>query len=132
MYAGLYTFALGTATSFVLDEILILFGEVIGLPASYSLVVLASPSLLVGAVVWWAVVERRNSYTYLRGGAFGLLTALLTGLLWTLRLVSVWGVEMLTATPVAVLVAFVLGVVSVAGALTGLPLLYARRRLAGG
>lgn len=127
IYAGLYTFVCGTAVAYLLDDVLSVLADVIGLPSGYATVAFASPALVVGAVVWWAVVECRRSYGYLVGGAFGLLTALVTGLLWTVRFVDVWGVEMLVTPVASVLVALVLGSVVVAGFLTGLPLMYARR-----
>ena len=95
IYAGLYTFVCGTVTALIISDILALLADVIELPAPYSMVILASPTLVIGTVVWWAVVERGNSYTYLLGGIFGLLTSLFTGLLWTVRFVSFWGFEML-------------------------------------
>lgn len=126
MYAGLYMFLCGTAVAFLLYDVLALLGEVLGLPAAFTTVILASPSLAIGALVWWALVERRASYTYLVGGAAGLLTALLTGVVWVARFVSGWGVEMGLA--VGVLIGFVLGVAVTGGVLAGLPLMYARRR----
>lgn len=129
MFAGLYMFVCATATALLLDEVLALLADVIGLPTPYWMAVLASPVLVVGAVVWWAVVERRDSYSYLLGGTFGPVTALLTGLLWTGRFASLWGIEMLAVEIVSLLVVFVLGLAVVAGALAGLPLMYARRRL---
>lgn len=129
--AGLYLFVCGTATALLLADVLALLAEVIGLPMALWMVVLASPALVVGAVAWWAVVERRGSYSYLLGGTVGLVTALLTGLLWTGRFASAWGIEMLAVGVVPLLVGVVLGLAAIAGALTGLPLMYARRRLAG-
>lgn len=129
--AGLYTFVCGTVAAFVLSDVLALLADVIGLRTEYAMVALASPALVIGTVAWWAVVERRSAYTYLRGGTFGLVTALLTGLLWTARFVTVWGFEMLAVPVVPFLVVFVLGVAAVAGVLTGLSLMYARRRLNG-
>jgi hypothetical protein len=131
VYAGLCLFGCATVTAVLLADVLALFAEVVGLPARYAMVLLASPALLVGTVTWWAVVERRRAYAYRVGGAVGLLTALLTGLLWTARFVTVWGVEMLAVPIVAVLVLFVLGITAVAGVLVGLPLMYARRRTGG-
>jgi len=128
LYAGGYAFGCAALTAFLLSDLLGLFAEVIGLPPVAGMPLLATPALVVGAVVWWALVERRDAPTYLRGAAFGLLTALLTGTLWTVRFVSVWSVEMLTAGPVPLLVGFVLGAVAVAGVLVGLPITYARRR----
>lgn len=116
----------GTVIVLLLSEMVALL--VLGLSREYWMLVLASPTFVIGAVVWWIVVERRDSYTYLLGGAFGLVTALLTGLLWTGYFVLVWGVEMATIPVVAFLIAFVLGVVAVAGALAAIPLLYVRRR----
>jgi hypothetical protein len=129
IYAGVYMFACATVTAVVLSDLLTVLAEVIGLPAAYSMVILASPAFLIGSVVWWTVVEQQDSDTYLRGGLFGLVTALLTGVLWTVRFVSVWGIEMLTADIVPVLVALVLGAAIIAGVFAGLPLMYARRRL---
>lgn len=129
IYAGLYMFVCGVATAFVLYDLLALLASVIGLPEGYAMAILPSPALVVGTVVWWAVVERRGSYSYLLGGAFGLVTALLTGLLWTVRFASSWGIEMLEVEIISFLVVFVLGLVVITGALTGLPLMYARRRL---
>lgn len=129
IYAGVYTFACATVTAVVLSDLLTVLADVIGLPAAYSMVILASPALLVGSVVWWTVVEHRESDSYLLGGLFGLVTALLTSILWIVRFVSVWGVEMLTVDIVPVLVGLVLGAAIIAGVLAGLPLMYARRRL---
>ncbi|QLG63041.1 hypothetical protein [Halorarum salinum] len=128
-YAGLYTFVCGTAIAFLLSDVLVPFGAVIGLPTRFPMVTLASPALVVGTAVWWTLVERRDSYTYPYGGVFGSVTALLTGCLWVVGFASVWGVEMLTAGMVPVLVAFVLGAAATAGLLAGLPLMYARCRL---
>lgn len=132
VYAGLYTFLCGSATAFILSDMLGLLADVIGLPARYAMILLASPTLVIGAGTWWAVVERRASFTYLGGGTFGLVTALLTGLLWTGWFVRVWGFEMLAIPIVSFLVLLVLGMVGVAGLLAGLPFMYARRRREGG
>lgn len=129
--AGLYLFVWATAVAYLLSDILTLFGEVIGLPARAAMVVLAVPSLVIGAVAWWAAVERRGAYAYRLGVLVGLLTAVVTGLVWMVRFVAVWGVELLAVEAVAILAAVVLGVAAVAGALVGLPLMYARRRLDG-
>lgn len=128
LLAGLYAFGCATMTAVLLSDVLGLFAEVIGLPAALSMAILASPALVAGAAIWWALVERPASYAYHRGAAFGLLTALVTGAAWTGRFVAVWGVEMLTAGPVPLLVGFTLGATAVAGALVGLPITYARRR----
>jgi len=84
---------------------------------------------VIGSLIWWVGVERRRSETYVSGGLCGLLTASVTGLLWTGWFVTVWGVEMLSAEIVTVLVAFVLGTITVAGGIAGLVFTYLRRRL---
>lgn len=129
--AGLYTFGWAVVVSLLLSDVLELLSEVIALPESYWMVVLASPALLVGTGVWWGLVERRASYRYGSGALFGLITALVVGLLWTVRFVTVWGVEMLAAPMVATLAAIVVGFVAVAGVVVGLPLMYVRRRVGG-
>lgn len=132
IYAGLYMFICGTATAFLLYDLLALLADVIGLPTKYSMVILASPALVNGTVTWWAVVERRDSYTYFAGGTFGLVTALSMGVLWTVQFVGLWGAEMLVIPIILFLVIFVLGLAVMAGVFAGLPLMYARRRLNSG
>lgn len=129
--AGCYLFLCATALAFLLADLLSLLGEVIGLPPVFGLAIMAGPALVIGAFAWWAIVERRADYAYRRGVIVGFLTALLTGLVWLVRFVDVWGVEMVAVGIVATLAAFVLGVAAIAGALVGLPLMYARRRLDG-
>jgi hypothetical protein len=128
LFAGVYAFGCATLTAFALSTVLDVFAEVIGLPTAFAMPILATPALVAGAVVWWTLVERRGAVTYVRGAAFGLLTALITGGLWTARFVSVWGVEMLTAGPVLLLVGVVVGPAGAAGVLVGPPITYARRR----
>ncbi len=99
LLAGIYAFGCAAVTAVLLSDMLGLFAEVIGLPPTISMLLLASPALVAGAAIWWAVVERSGTYAYHRGAAFGLLTALVTGAAWTGRFVAVWGVEMLTAGP---------------------------------
>lgn len=127
-YAGIYMFVCAAVTTAVLNDVLVLLGDIIGVPAPYSLVVFASPTLVIGALTWWGLVERRDSYTYLATTGFGLVTALLTGLVWTGPLAILWGVEMLVVPIIAVLVGFVFGVAVVAGAVVALPLMYVRRQ----
>ncbi|WP_435094058.1 hypothetical protein [Halorubrum sp. N11] len=129
LLAGGYAFGCAVLTAFLLSDMLGLFAEVIGLPAAFAMLLLATPALVAGAGSWWLLVERRGTVTYLRGAAFGLLTALVTGALWTVRFAFVWGPEMLAAGPVQLLVGVVFGAVSVAGVLVGLPITFARRRL---
>ena len=127
LIAGVYAFGCATVTAFLLSDALGVFAEVMGLPAAFAMPLLATPALVAGAGLWWALVERPGTVTYPRGAAFGLLTALVTGGLWTARFALVWGPEMLTAGPVPLLVGFVLGMVAVAGVLVGLPIAFVRR-----
>lgn len=130
-YAGLYLFACGMATAALLSDVLALLADVIGLPAGFATAIFAGPALVVGAVAWWELVERRGRYAYRVGAAVGVVTAGLTAVVWTARFVSVWGVELLRVEAVALLAGVVVGVAVVAGALVGLPLMYARRRVDG-
>lgn len=127
--AGVYMFLCATVVAIALDDVLSLLADVIGLPAAFAMSLLAAPAVPAGALVWWAIVERRGSRAYLVGGTYGALTALLTWACWTVGFVSVWSRKLLTAGPVPSLVGFVLAFVLVAGTLAGLPLMYARRRL---
>lgn len=128
LYAGLYTFVAGVLTAVIFSDMLVLLADVIGLPPSYWPVIFAGPTILVGPGAWGLIVERRESYTYRLGALFGLSTALFTGLLWTARFVSVWGIEMVVIPIITFLVVYVLGLAVIAGIVTGLPMMYARRR----
>lgn len=129
LYAGLYMFICGIVVALLLSDMLALLADVIGLSTRYWMVILASPAFGIGAVIWWMAIERRDSYTYFRGGTFGLVTALLTGLLWTAQFIRFWGFEMAEIPIIVFLIVFVLGIVAIAGILTAIPLMYARRRL---
>lgn len=120
-------FVFGIVTAVLLSDFLVLLADVIGLPSTYAKVIFASPALVFGAVFWWVIVERRASYKYRFGAVFGLVTALLTGMVWTGRFIDFWGVEMVVIPIIAFLVFYVLGLAVVAGVLTALPLMYARR-----
>lgn len=128
LFAGVYAFGCGAITARLLSGLLRVFVEVIGLPASFPVPLLAAPALLVGSGVWWLLVERNAAYTYVIGVAYGLLTAFGTGLLWTAWFVVVWGVDLLAAGPTPLLVGLVLALTTVAGALIGPPILFFRRR----
>lgn len=119
----------GIVTVLLLSDMLSLLGEVIGLPPQYALVILASPTFLIGAIGWWMIVERRHAYSYFSGVVFGLVTALFTGVFWTVRFVDFWGLDMLMVPAVSYIVLFVLGIVMVVGAIVGLPIMYGRQRV---
>jgi hypothetical protein len=89
-------------------------------------VFLALPVPSVGAIAWWAVVERRGAYSYPRGAAAGAVTALGATLCWLVVYAFVWGPR-LVATG-GILIAVVLVVTVPTAALVMLPLLYVRRQ----
>lgn len=129
LIAGGYLFVCAAVLLLLISQVASLVADLLALPSA-SLLWLAAPVPVVGAAVWWALVERRDAYTYPLGGAVGLITALCTVLLWILRGVFVWGHEMvLTGWP---LVFAVLVPTVPAGLLAGVPLMYARRRGATG
>lgn len=129
LYAGCYMFACATAVAVLFSGPFALAAEVMGVRTEYWAVVIASPVFGIGAVVWLGIVERRGSYSYVLGGAFGLITALIAGLLWTAQFIRVWSFEMTAVPMVAVLIVLVVGISAVAGVVTALPLMYVRRRL---
>ncbi|QUO47228.1 hypothetical protein [Halorubrum ruber] len=128
LYAGAYAFACGAVTAELLSTVLRVFTQVVGLPETFPVPLLAAPALLVGGGVWWLLVERPERYTYPAGVAYGALTALGTGLCWTAWFLVVWSVDLLAAGPTPLLVALVIGLTTAAGALIGPPILFVRRR----
>jgi hypothetical protein len=92
------------------------------------MVVFSSAAFLFGACSRWFVTERGASFVYRFASLFGVLTALFTGMVWTIRFIHFWGMEMIRIPIVASLVVFVLGVAIIAGVFSGIPLMYARRR----
>lgn len=124
--AGGYAFLCGTVLLATAQPISGTLLEALGVRTRVPMVLMAAPAALLGAVVWWAVVERRGTYSYPRGAIFGALTATVTVFAWVLKFLEVWGFE-LVATGWFV-VAFVLALTGVGGLLSGLPLMYARRR----
>lgn len=128
LYSGLYMFGWGLLLAVMLSDLLTIYADVTGLPADYWALVLAGPTVFIGAGVWWILIERRQAYRYRLGGLFGLLTASLTVFLWTARLVTVWGVEMLAVPMVYLLAGLVLGLAGLAGLIAGITFMYTRRR----
>lgn len=129
LYVGIYTLLCAAVLLLVISQVATLVAELLVLPSDSALW-LAGPVPVIGAVVWWGIVERRDKYTYPRGGAVGLVTALLTVLFWIIRAAFVWGPKgVLAGWPLvfAVLVPTVL-----AALIAELPVMYARRRLDAG
>lgn len=128
LLAGVYVYLWGTVTLSLLSPLPRTIGPLAGLPEAYASYLMAAPAVVIGAALWWALVERPAAYGYAFGAAFGLLTAALTVLAWVLRYVDVWGLELVRTG--WLLIAAVLVVTGVAGLVGGLPFMYARRRLA--
>jgi len=129
LLAGVYAFLCSVVLLVVLSPVSDSLVKLLGLPEGYSAVLLAAPVLVVGAVVWWAVVEWREAYTYPLGAVYGLATALATATVWVLVFAAVWGVSLVLAG--GILVVFVVAVTVPAGLVVGVPLM-AARRLTGG
>lgn len=129
LYAGIYTFLWSTLVLVLLGALSRTLVELLNLPPDLGPVLLAAPVPVIGAALWWGVVERRDGYTYLHGGVFGLLTASSNVVFWLLVYSAIWGVSVVVAG--GILVVFVLVVVLPTGFLVGLPLMFARRRLTG-
>lgn len=127
--AGVYMFLCGTVVALALSDLLQLLADVIGLSMPYWMVVLAGPTVPIGAGVWWVVVERREAVSYAAAAAFGLATALLTGVLWTARFVQVWSIEMAAVGMNTLLISVVLGFAAVSGVIVAVPLIYLRRQV---
>jgi hypothetical protein len=128
--AGLAAFLFGTVTLVVLSPLATVLADLLNVPAAYSTVMLSGPAAVVGAIVWWASVEQATEYSYVRGVAFGVLTALGTIVVWLGVYSVVWGPK-LVATG-WILIAFV-GVATVPVALlVGVVVMYARRELTDG
>lgn len=126
--AGGYAFLCGTALLATMQPTSEILLGLLGSPPGPPMVLMAAPSALFGAVVWRAVVERRGAYSYVRGAVFGGITALATVFAWILAFLETWGFD-LVATGWFV-IAWVLAMTVMGGLVGGLPLMYARRRLA--
>lgn len=124
--AGGYAYLVGTLMLVSLSPVAETMGPIVGLPEDYVVFLMATPAAVIGAAVWWAFVERSNAYSYPLGAAFGGLTAVLTVVAWVLTFVAVWGVRLVLTG--WLLVAAVLAVTVIAGLVSGLPLMSARRR----
>lgn len=129
VYAGIYTFLWSTLLLALLGTPSRTLVELLDLPPNLGPVVLAAPVPVIGAALWWGIVEQRDGYTYLHGGVFGLLTASSNVVFWLLMYSAIWGVSVVIAG--GILVVFVLVVVLPTGFLVGLSLLFARRWRAG-
>lgn len=126
MYVGIYAFFVGTALLLPLGIVAKTLLKIIGLPSSVTGVVLPATIAVIAALMWWAVVERRNQHTYVRGGSAGLLTAAFTVLLWTGIVAIIYGLGAVAAAGVVIL--FVLVVAAPTSFIATLPLIYIRHR----
>lgn len=121
-----YAFGCAAALVSVLGTPVETVATALTLPSD-STVLVAAPATPFGAVVWWALVERRRAHSYLAGGAAGLVTALLTVAFWSVWAATVWGPRLVWVT--GLLVGAALAVSLPVGAVAGVPLMIARRRV---
>jgi len=130
VFAGVYAFVLGFGLFRiplrVVSDVIIKLLPVI--PNALPAVTFALPLSILGAIFWWAVIERRDAYSYVWSLAFGLLTTLSTLAFWTLVYAAFWGPELVAAS--AIIVGVVL-VVAAPTAILGGPSLMFLRRLIG-
>ncbi|WP_119821111.1 hypothetical protein [Halalkaliarchaeum desulfuricum] len=124
VYVGIYTFLAGVGLLIPLWVIARTVVEILGAPPSFAVILVPGSSAVIGAVVWGAIVEQRNTYTYLLGITGGLVTGVLTVLCWTLVVAAVWGLEAVLAARIVIL--FVLTVVGLVASIAWVPLIYAR------
>jgi hypothetical protein len=124
--AGGYAFGCAAALVSFLGAPVETVATALTLPSD-SAVLVAAPATPFGAVVWWALVERRRAHSYLAGGAAGLVTALLTVALWTVWAATVWGPRLVWVA--GILVGAALAVSLPVGAAAGVPLMIVRRRV---
>ncbi|MBV0903264.1 hypothetical protein [Haloarcula salina] len=130
LLAGAYAFVCSSLVLLRLGAVAGTLLTVLGLPEPYAGVLVPASAGVVGAVGWWALVERRAAQSYLLGALFGLTTAVVTVSLWTLAVAVVWGPRTVLLAGVVV-IGFALAVTAPLGAVAGLPLMYARRRFGG-
>jgi len=131
VYAGSTLFLAGAVAVALLGAIAKTLLTVLGIPTAYALVLLPAPSAVLGGVVWWAVVERRQAVDYLSGGAVGVLTVLLTVGIWTLLVALVYGHGVILIGETLLVIGIATGVTTSVGASALLPVIYARRRIHG-
>lgn len=129
LLAGLVAFLSSVLALWVLSPLARTFVKLLTLPTGYSTLLLASPVPVIGAVLWWTMVERPERFGYVHGGAYGALVAVLTVTFWVLAFVVVW--ELALVLVAGVLVGFALVVTVPVGGVGGLVLMYARRALPG-
>lgn len=126
LYAGSYLFLCAVVLVVATSQVTGLVAEVLVVPAG-STVWLAIPVPVIGAVVWWALVRRQGTTSYVVGSIVGLGTAVLTLLVWILVGVLVWGPEgVLAGWPL--IIAVLVPTIPIA-LVAGLSVMYARCRL---
>lgn len=129
VFAGVYAFLSSVGLLSLLSPVSVTLATLLRLPAAFAAIILASPTLCLGAGAWFAVVERRQAYTYRSGIGYGVLTAVSTVLFWVLMIVRVWGMTAMRMRVGQVLILFVLAVAVGVALPVGLTAMYARRRI---
>lgn len=129
-YVAIYAFVVGAGLLVPLGVVAETITKVLGVGTESTGIVVPGSGALIGGIIWWAIVERREAYTFLAGGAAGLVTGGLTVSVWALAGALLYGPgAILVVGPV---ILFVLGVVSPIACIGLLPMMYARRQLGGG
>lgn len=126
LYAGLYALLWGLLLFGPLGMVAETLVKVLGIPPTAGQLLVPVSGAVVGAALWWVVVERRAAYGYLSGGLAGLGTGIATVFGWSGLVSLIYGFKALLVAPVVVV--FVLAIIAPVSFMAGLPLMYARRR----
>lgn len=126
VYAGVYAFFVGIAVLLPLGIVANTLLKIIGISSSFADILPPVSNAIIATLIWWTVVERREQYSYLRGGIVGLLTAVFTTLLWAGIVAITYSLGAVVAAGVVLL--FVIAVAAPIGFIAVLPLMYARHQ----
>lgn len=126
-FAGVYAFVCSSLLLLGLSPVTTTLAKLLRLPSGVAPFLLAAPVTVIGAVVWWAGVERPDARTYLRGAVAGLLTAVVAVLFWLSVYSFVWTPELVLTAWVVVL--FVVAVSAPVAIVAMTAFVYLRRRV---
>jgi hypothetical protein len=123
--AGVYAVCCSVALLLTTGSLAALVADFLFVPGIPALS-LTAPVAVAVPVLWWSLVERPDTPSYVRGAAVGAISAGLTIGFWGVVTVVFWSVEMVAAA--SILFGFLFSVAVPAGAVGGLPLVFFRRR----